>query len=314
MTARTVVVGAGLSGLLVARELAERGPGVVVLEKSRGVGGRLATKRVGSAVFDQGAQYFTVRNDAFAARVDAWLAAGVVQPWPGAPAGRFTGRPGMTGIAKALADGLDVRREHKVTAIARDAGGGWRIEIDGREPTAAEEVVLSAPVPQALALLAAGGVLLPADTAERLASIGYHPCLALLVELSKPSRVPAEGVALAEGPLRWIADNVRKGISPGVQAAVTLHAAPAFSREHYALEPADVAARLLPVAAPWLGEGKIQSTTLHRWRFSEPQTTWAEPCLWWPELGLGLCGDGFGGPRVEGAATSGLALARRMRG
>lgn len=312
MSAPTVVVGAGISGLLVARELAARGQEVVVLEKSRGVGGRLATKRVGAAVFDQGAQYFTVRDGVFAAWVEAWRARGVAGAWPDAPEGRFIGRPGMTGIAKALADGLDVRREQKVTAVSREAGGRWRVGIEGGEPLFARHLVLSAPLPQSLALLAAGSVELPDDVARGLAAIDYHPCLALLVELSEPGRVPAEGVALAEGPLRWIADNVRKGVSPGLGAAVTLHAAPAFSREHYALDAADVADRLLPAAEPWLGGARVLSTTLHRWRFSEPMATWPETCLWWPERGLGLCGDAFGGPRVEGAATSGLALARRI--
>jgi predicted NAD/FAD-dependent oxidoreductase len=312
MSARTVVVGAGVSGLLVARELAARGQEVVVLEKSRGVGGRLATKRVGAAVFDQGAQYFTVRDGVFAAWVEAWRARGAAGPWPEAPEGRFIGRPGMTGIAKALAEGLDVRREQKVTAVARESDGRWRIDTEGGQPLRAGRLVLSAPLPQSLALLAAGGVDLPDGLGVVLATIDYHPCLALLVELAEPSRVPAEGMAFADGPLRWMADNVRKGVSPDVAAAVTLHATPAFSREHYALDAAAVAERLLPAAEPWLGGARVLSTTLHRWRYSEPTATWPENCLWWPERGLGVCGDAFGGPRVEGAATSGLALARRI--
>lgn len=315
MTTPIIIVGAGISGLLLARHLAARGREVIVLEKSRGVGGRLATKRVGSAVFDQGAQYFTVRDPAFAEWVEAWRASGVVEPWPAAPEGRFTGRPGMTGVAKALAEGVEVRREHKVTSLARAEGDSlWRIEIEGREALRAEHVVVSAPVPQSLALLTAGGTRLPEGMAETLAAIDYHPCLALLVELSGPSRVPPEGVVIKEGPLRWIADNVSKGISPGVPAALTLHANAEFSREHYALDLADVAARLLPAAAPWLDAASVVSTTLHRWRYSEPKTTYAEPCLWWPGLGLGLCGDAFGGPRVEGAAISGLTLACRILG
>ena len=51
---------------------------VVVLDKGRSPGGRLATRRIGEATLDHGAQFFTVRSDAFAARVDRWEADGSV--------------------------------------------------------------------------------------------------------------------------------------------------------------------------------------------------------------------------------------------
>ncbi len=308
----TIVVGAGLSGLLVARVCRDRGESVVVLEKSRGVGGRLATKRVGNAVFDQGAQFFTVRDPRFAGLVAEWKSCGVAVEWPDGPAGRWIGRSGMTAIAKHLAEGIDVRREHRVASIERHGGGGWELAIDGQEGLSSDTLVVSAPLPQALALLAAGGVGLPSGLAEELGAVGYHPCLALLVVLDGPSQVPAEGVALKEGSLRWVADNVAKGVSPGARAAVTLHSSAAFAREHYDRDEPGVAARLLLEARPWLGDAEVVSATLHRWTFSEPQATFREPCLWLPELRLGLCGDAFGGPRVEGAAVSGMALGKRM--
>jgi len=51
---------------------------------------------------------------------------------------------------------------------------------------------------------------------------------------------------------------------------------------------------------------------LQRWKFSEPVASFAKGCVWLPELGLGVAGDSLGGPRVEGAALSGLELAERM--
>ncbi len=306
------IIGAGISGLLLARSLQAAGASVVVLEKSRGYGGRLATKRVGDAVFDQGAQFFTARDPEFVAQAGAWRAAGLVTDWPGQAKGRLVGRPAMTAVPKALAEGLDIRREHKVSAACHLTDGTWELAVEHQPSVRAARLLLTSPVPQSLALLAAGGVTLPAPVQGSLSLLAYHPCLALLVVLAGPSAVPPEGVAFSAGPVRWLADNVSKGIAQKAPAAVTVHAAPEFSTENYGRSEAEIAALLLPVVAPWLS-APVVSATLHRWKFSEPKTTHPERCVWLPGLGLGFAGDAFGGPRVEGAALSGLALAARLR-
>jgi predicted NAD/FAD-dependent oxidoreductase len=90
----TLIVGAGLSGLVLARRLQAAGQKVQILEKSRGFGGRIATKRVEDVAFDTGAQFITVRDERFAALTDAWRAAVF---WPHGPRGRnidwWAGRP-----------------------------------------------------------------------------------------------------------------------------------------------------------------------------------------------------------------------------
>ena len=305
----TVIIGAGMAGLIAAKALHTAGAQVMVLEKSRGLGGRLATKRVGDAVFDQGAQYFTVKDPLFEPWVAGWQTAGAVTPWPESVHRRFIGRPSMTSVAKALADGIDVKRDHKVAKISR-VEGRWCIEVENHGFICAARVVLTAPVPQSLALLAAGGVELPAELAAGLAKLTYSPCLALLVTLSGPSGLPADGVTKTEGDVRWAADNQRKGVSP-LTTAVTLHLSAEFSARHYGLGEAEVLELVRGEAEQLIGAG-IASATLHRWKFAHALATHAEPCVWLPELRLGFAGDAFGGPRVEGAALSGLALARRL--
>jgi len=310
MNETIAVVGAGIAGLLLARKLKAKGADVVVFEKSRGLGGRLATKRVGDAVFDQGAQYFTAKSERFSALVAEWQAKEVVTPWPGASAHRWIAKPSMNALGKFLGEGLDVRREAKILSVRREFGV-WELEIENQASWRAGRLVLTAPVPQSLALLKAGEVELYKAWAGGLAALTYHPCLALLVTLGGASAVPAEGVALTEGPVRWIADNSKKGIAPGVAAAVTVHLNSEFAAEHYGKTEVELAPLVLPGIERWLG-APVVGVALHRWKFSEPTATYSEPCVWRPELGLGLAGDAFGGPRVEGAALSGLALADKM--
>ena len=304
------VVGGGISGLLLARTLQERGATVVLLEKSRGLGGRLATKRVGEAVFDQGAQYFTAKTERFSALVEEFRRLGIARTWPEASAHRFVGQPSMNAVGKYLAEGLDIRREAKVLSVRR-VEKIWELDIEHQPTLRVGKLALTAPVPQSLALLKAGNVELPTDLAGGLAELRYYPCLALLVTLSGTSLVPTEGVALSEGPVRWIADNVKKGISATGKAAVTVHLSPAFAAEHYAKTELELFPLIEPIIASWLG-GSVLNVALHRWKFSEPITTYSAPCVWREELGLGFAGDAFGGARVEGAALSGWALADKM--
>lgn len=307
----TLIIGAGLAGLLVARQLTLAGRRVQVLEKSRGFGGRLATKRVGDAAFDTGAQFITARDPRFAALTRTWQERGTLERWPAGPEHRLIGRPTMNTLGRTLAEGLDIVREAKVLTANRDAAG-WTLEIEQQPSRRARQLVLTAPAPQSLAILNAGGFALPPTLATELAHLRYHPCLALLLTLAGPSAVPAEGLAFeGDGPVRWMADNTRKGVAPGVPAAVTVHLGRSFSATHYAATEETLLPLVLPTITAHLG-APIVHAALHRWKFSEPANCHHEPCVWRPELDLGFAGDAFGGPKVEGAALSALALAERM--
>ncbi len=310
MHLHTVVIGAGIAGLLAARSLQAAGARVTVMEKSRGLGGRMATKRVGDAVFDHGAQFFTAKEPAFIELVAGWEKAGLVAPWPDGERMRYVGRPGMTAVAKALAEGLDIKREHKVTALGC-CGDYWCVDVEDHGCMRAERIILTAPVPQSVALLKAGEFVIPEPLASELAALTYDPCLALLVTLTGRSRLPQAGVRREGGVIRWAADNQAKGISPNVEA-VTLHLAPNFSCKHYGRTDVEVLELVRAEAEALIG-APIAAATLHRWKFSHARTTHAQPYVWWPEEQLGFAGDAFGGARVEGAALSGLALAERVK-
>lgn len=321
VTADVLVIGTGLAGLTAARALAGRGRRPVVLDKGRGVGGRLATRRIGGATLDHGAQFFTAREPAFRAMLEDWLAAGVAVRWadhfPAAGAAddghretRFRGAAGMTSLAKALAAGLDIRLGAKVRAL-RWREDAWWAEIEDQPSLAGQALVLTAPVPQALALLAAGGVHLPAEVRAALEVIRYAPCLAALAVLDGPSRVPPPGgLRLAGEPLAWLADNRLKGIS--AEPAVTLHAGPEFSRAHFDGDLAAAGRLMIEAAQRWLG-AEVKELQVHRWRYALPEVLHPERCLAVASPGpLVFAGDAFGGPRVEGAVLSGLAAAEAV--
>lgn len=322
-----LIVGAGISGLLAARELQEAGWRVTVLDKGRGVGGRMATRRMGGAGFDHGTQFFTVREDRFENLVNGWLDEGAAVEWSrgfadargnanpdGHP--RYRGSDGMTSIPKHLADGLDVRTGERATRVDR-SGEGWTVACESGESVSGGALLLTAPVPQSLALAESGNHTLTEGARRQLEGVSYDPCLAVMALLDGDSPVPEPGgVQIKDEPLDWIGDNATKGISD--RPALTIHAGPQWSRAHYDDEEADVTRALLDLASQQLGADLISSvveTSLARWRYSWVTSSHEETCLVASEEPpLVFCGDGFGRPKVEGAALSGLAAADRLLG
>jgi len=321
-----VVVGAGISGLLAAHELRAAGWRVVVLEKSREVGGRMATRRVGGATFDDGAQFFTVRSERFERLVEEWLEAGIVREWTrgfanaegthnedGHP--RYLGSEGMSSISEHLARSLDVRTGERVVEVGV-CDGMWEVRTESGTRVSGAALLLTAPVPQSLALLgSAGDFVLPDEPRRALDSISYAPCLTLLALLDGPTGVPEPGGVQIKGePLDWISDNQRKGISeaPGI----TIQAGPEWSRAHFEASEARLTVSLLAFAGERLSSdlsSRAAETSLTRWRYSWVTRSHPGPCLVASEEPpLLFAGDAFGEAKVEGAALSGLAAADHL--
>ena len=311
---RVVVVGAGVAGLMAAQSLVKNGHDVVVVDKGRSPGGRLATRRIDNATLDHGAQFFTVRESLFESHVAEWIASGVVTEWcrgfdsttqknDGFP--RYRGVRGMTDIAKHLAQGLDVRCNTLAFSIARGATSKWQLKIDDGSVLDADAIIVTCPLPQAYALLVTASIELP----ESMLRTEYDRTICLLAVLNQSSAVANPGgLQNPDETFSFIADNAIKGISSAV--ALTMHANPQFSLEHWDTSTDDVQRLLLERASPWIGDATVITSQIKKWRLATPLTIWPE--RYWAKDMIVLAGDAFGGPKIEGAALSGLAAANYL--
>ena len=309
---RVAVVGAGVAGLVAARVIG-RDHDVVVFDKGRSVGGRLATRRIGGATLDHGAQFFTVRGDALRRQADDWLDRGLAGVWCHGFSGRedgyprFCGTSGMNSLAKDLASGLDCRTDQRVF-VCRPTEAGWDVVIDDGTVHEVDAIVLTCPIAQSWSLLVQAELAIP----ETLFRSEYHRTICLLATLDGPSAVPSPGgvqfdPADPDEPFGFIADNAMKGISD--VPALTFHATQPWSREHWDDDTETLRRLLLDRAAPWIGGAGMMEAQVKKWRFAGPVEPWPEPCWVDDEHRVVLAGDLFAGPKVEGAFESGLAAA-----
>ena len=322
MPRRVAIVGAGMAGLTAARILGEQGYDVVLVEKARGAGGRMATRRQGDYRFDHGAQYFTARDPRFLQQVQSWQESGLVASWQpritvvgeGQPSGagsqateRFVAVPGMSAICSDLAAELsECRFSWTVHSLARTASG-WTLHSTEGETLQADVLLLSLPPEQARALL------LDPEVDTTLASVEMRPCWAVMAVLDRPLLPDWDAAFINEGPLSWVANQAGKPGRPSVPAWV-LHANPDWSSRFLEHEPNEVrdllldAARKLPIAQAF----KVDFAVAHRWRYALARQPLERGALFFESKQLALAGDWCHGSRVEGAYLSGIAAAGQI--
>lgn len=313
-TCRTeyLIIGAGMSGLAAANALTQSGKEVVLLDKARGVGGRLGNRRFDGAVFDHGAQFMTARESRFKGLALDWQNKGIIKEWKRSKPvddidPRFRGSPTMSAIAKELGQNLDIRLSSPVESIKQE-GDEWSISLEEGEHIQANALLMTPPIPQSLAILDGGNISIPERTRQRLEQIQYEKCFAVMALLEEPSRIPQPGYFKPErGPIAWIADNQTKGISE--LPAITIHATGEYSETNWEHDRDEIARELINNAQAWFGSSVVKYQ-IHGWRYSKPTTTNVNLCeVISQHPPLLMAGDAFSSARVEGAALSGWAAA-----
>jgi hypothetical protein len=322
---QVAIIGAGVAGLAAAGALVERGLGVHLFEKSRGLGGRAATRRRDGMGFDHGAQYFTVRSPRFGRAVDSFVEAGLVAAWtprivrlrsdgsrdPAPEGDRFVGVPGMSSLGRALARDLPVRRGTRIANLHRTHDGHWVPVSDAGELYETfDAVIVTCPAPQAEALLQSVSVSLAAVCRSAV----MFPCWAAMVAFESALDLDFDAAFVTDEALAWVS---RESSKPGRRSRPecwTLHGAPEWSASRLEEEPGRVARELIDRFAELAGAAprNLSHLDAHRWRFARS----AEPLSVAPtvdaEARISIAGDWTNGDRLEGAWLSGTEAAESI--
>ncbi|MBT8078151.1 MAG: FAD-dependent oxidoreductase [Gammaproteobacteria bacterium] len=321
---KIAVIGAGLSGLVVARRLSELAD-VVVFEKSRGVGGRMATRYAGDYEFDHGAQFFTARTPEFRAFLQPLIADGVVATWPaefvefdhdrqaasrtwGDDSPHFVGAPRMNSIGKYLSAGVSVTLKTAVAGVRRK-DDGWELVDESQTVLGRFDwVVITAP-PSQTAVLAKDCPELVSLCQQRK-MLG---CFALMLGFSQPLDLAWQAAVVRNADISWLAVNSSK---PGRTGPFTLvvHSSNAWAESHIDDDIDSLLEKVLGEASTVTGEDLRQADhrQLHRWRYSNIGAHALPERFIDDRMQLAACGDWFVRGRVEAAFTSASALAGEL--
>ena len=314
---RILIIGAGMAGLTIARTLADAGARVTVAEKSRGIGGRLATRRTDFGSFDHGAQYVTGKGGPFRALLTGLSHDGTVAFWK--PAGRdrtvewHVGLPGMSGMLQPMLGGFELQLRTAATRVERE-GNALSVTMGEGEDERIEtfdRVLSTAPAPQAHALIGRLG-----EPMERLVEASYAPCWTLMLAFEKrldPPDMhrsdPGDGSIVG-----WAARNSSKPRREGDHDLWVVNATPAWSHEHLEDEREDVIPALLEALRALHGtDAEPVHAAAHRWRYSLVERPVGETFLLTEDGRVGAAGDWCLAGRVEAAFESGRGLADAIK-
>lgn len=291
-----VVVGTGLSGLFLANRLKNhKNQEVLVLEKSRGVGGRMATRRDGSFTFDHGAQF--VKNDELMkSLIKEWNEKGLLRDLG---ENHFCALGGMTKLAKDLGASLNIELERKVSKISY-TNNLWTIVDDESHSWTARNIILTPPVPQVVELLDRSSIDYPHD----LKSVKYSKALIFLVKGENgASGSPYQ--EMSSTSIFSVSSQKLKGTSNSDAEVIVMNAD--WSEKHFDESDATIIEKGRVILAQELPELKVLDVQLKKWRYAFPQTTYHQSFL---SLGRGLyvMGDGFSEGNLNGALKSASSL------
>lgn len=344
-TLDVAVIGAGLTGLTCAQQLQQQGLTVGVFDKSRGLGGRLATRRIQSHWIDHGVRYWQAQGDRTQHLLDTLLQHNILQPWAASigelnqagqvtplhqaadPARPYVSPIGITAIAKFMAQDLTVHRSQRAIALMPTPAGTWRIQFDHEteaSEASARAVVLAIPAPQALPLLTPlvqDG--LPSDVPQQLQRIEFDPCISVMAGYDS-SQLPQDTLLLGQWQalkpsvhplLSWVSLEQSKAKSAN-QPLLLIQSTATFAEPHLDaddLKPAgdQLLAALAERDRPeWTDPAWMQ---VHRWRYAFAHRPLGQPCLATNmPLPLICCGDWCLGSSIENALQSGAAAAAQL--
>ncbi|NJM19717.1 MAG: NAD(P)-binding protein [Richelia sp. SL_2_1] len=325
------VIGAGMAGLVCAQQLTQAGYSVRVIDKSRGVGGRVATRRLFETKADHGACYLKPKGEVLQGLVNLLIEKGELEVWtntvheieansssiiPHIPSSLpYIATSGMNAIAKFFTQGLEIIHNQRINSITLNSQNQWFLTSETNEEFTASSVVIAIPAPQAVMLLETLAELLNNSFFDELFSVEFYPAITVMAGYSNSLQQPEwKAITFKDNSiLGWIGLDSSKRKNP-TQPHFVIHSSADFAQHYFESEELQqVGQQILENAASTLNLQWLKNPQwmqVHRWRYAFPKTPIKQSYLAAETPSpLVCCGDWCGGNLMESAMLSGIAAA-----
>ncbi|GAA6135981.1 FAD-dependent oxidoreductase [Oceaniserpentilla sp. 4NH20-0058] len=313
------VVGAGLAGLVFADEMKRQGLSVLCVEKAKGSGGRLSSKRLSydakTISFDLGAQSITAHTAQFRQALNDWHKLGVIAPWfEEEGCIHYVGTPRSSSLTRLLADKVGAQFGTRIDRIEKQHNH-WNIyketEQGSEQLAIAKQVVLACPAAQTYALIPDNNEL-----SSSLQTINIDGQWVMMITTKEPLGISYSKQFHGESIARISYEN-SKPERQNESHVYCIQACQQWSKNKFDIDKQQIETMLIKDLEIILGENiSYQASYVHRWLYSQGSNGHVDKGFYKSDDGLFVCGDYLlsdlkvGG--VEAAYLSAKALSDYM--
>lgn len=320
------VIGSGLSGLTVGHKLSKYA-NITIFEKSRGVGGRVATRRVSPFSFNHGAQFFRVNSQLFENFIAPMVKDGIIDVWQGdfvefdsskitakrkwnADDPHYVGVPNMNAIAKHLALNLTIKLNTRVSKMLKN--DKWVLIDDmGNELGDFDWVIITAPAPQALDLL-------PNYFAhyDQVASVKMSACFSLMLGFQDNINLGFDAALVRNANISWVSVNSTKPNQSSDQplTSILVHSTNKWADNNIDNNLIEVQDYLCEETSRVVGCNMniAEHKSLHAWRYANISKQNSPHSFIDTKNQIATCGDWHIQGRIESAFLSAVDAANNI--
>lgn len=334
------IIGAGISGLVAAHTLQDAGHTVILFEKSRGYGGRAATRTHDGFVYDHGAQYIkgegAINNnfiterfrtpDLFDITQPVWIFDGSGHIQEGDPhqnaIPKWSYRSGLTTLAKRMAEGLNVQLNTRITHVQQTPTGWLLTDATEQQSGPFAQLLITIPSPQAIDLMQASQLnsALQQTIIANLSAAQYNPLISVTLGYSPtPRKRPYYALVNTDKvhPISWLAWEHEKAPerAPAGTGLLIAQMAPPYSRDHWKQPDEQAVIQNVAQLVTQLIDEELAApifTDIQHWLYALPSVKANAETLNAQTLPhkLAFCGDAFVGGRVNLVLEHGVSVAQ----